>query len=281
MIYYSDAFLDSLLLEDIHYGDLTTRALGIGAQSGEMHFSRKQAGYVSGLTLGQKLLEKLGLQTQLHTNDGDHTEAGALLLTATGRADALHQGWKIVQNVIEWSSGVTQMTRCMVDTLRQYQPDAQLACTRKNIPGTKLLATAAVLAGKGIIHRQGCAETILLFANHRRFLAEPENWCAAIAALRREAPEKTIIAEADNPDEAYQALKGCPDVLQLDKFSPDDIRRLVKDAAVLAPGCTLSVAGGLNAETIGQYADTGVKLFVTSAPYYASPADIKVRLYPR
>ena len=48
-------------------------------------------------------------------------------------------------------------------------------------------------------------------------------------------PEKTIIAEADNPDEAYQALKGRPDVLQLDKFSPDDIRRLVKDAAVLAP----------------------------------------------
>ncbi|NGE24568.1 ModD protein, partial [Klebsiella pneumoniae] len=133
---------------------------------------------------GQKLLEKLGLQTHLHANDGDHTEAGALLLTATGSAEALHQGWKVVQNVIEWSSGVTQMTRCMVDTLRQYQPDAQLACTRKNIPGTKLLATAAVLAGKGIIHRQGCAETILLFANPRRFLAEPENWCAAIATLR-------------------------------------------------------------------------------------------------
>ena len=54
MIYYSDAFLDSLLLEDIHYGDLTTRALGIGTQNGEMHFSRKQAGYVSGLILGQK-----------------------------------------------------------------------------------------------------------------------------------------------------------------------------------------------------------------------------------
>lgn len=170
MIYYSDAFLDSLLLEDIHYGDLTTRALGIGAQSGEMYFSRKQAGYVSGLVLGQKLLEKLGLQAQLHVNDGDYAEAGALLLTATGRADALHQGWKIVQNVIEWSSGVTHMTRSMTDTLRQHQPDAQLACTRKNIPGTKLLATAAVLAGKGIIHRQGCSETILLFANHRRFL---------------------------------------------------------------------------------------------------------------
>ena len=84
--------------------------------------------------IGSEVTGKLGLQTQLHANDGDHTEAGALLLTATGRAEALHQGWKIVQNVIEWSSGVTQMTRCMVDTLRQYQPDAQLACTRKNIP---------------------------------------------------------------------------------------------------------------------------------------------------
>ncbi|MBA5839158.1 ModD protein, partial [Morganella morganii] len=85
-----------------------------------MHFSRKQAGYVSGLTLGHKLLEKLGLQTQLHANDGDHTEAGALLLTATGRAEALHQGWKIVQKVIEWSSGVTQTVCCLVDTLCRY-----------------------------------------------------------------------------------------------------------------------------------------------------------------
>lgn len=280
MIYYSDTFLDSLLLEDIHYGDLTTRALGIGAQQGEMHFFRKQAGFVSGLTVGQKLLEKLGLQAELHANDGDYADSGSLLMVVKGRADALHQGWKIVQNVIEWSSGVTHTTRLMVDILRKSQPDAQLACTRKNIPGTKLLATAAVLAGNGIIHRQGCAETILMFANHRRFLAEPDNWSAAIAALRRDAPEKNIIVEADNPDEAYQALKGCPDVLQLDKFHPDEIRRLIKDAAVLAPHCTLSAAGGLNAETIGDYANTGLKLFVTSAPYYAPPADIKVRLYP-
>lgn len=52
----------------------------------------------------------------------------------------------------------------MLEIYHRYQPKGQIACTRKNIPNTKLLATQAVLAGGGIIHRQGCSETILLFA---------------------------------------------------------------------------------------------------------------------
>ena len=38
MIYFSQAQTDALLLEDIQGGDLTTRALGIGAQPGVMAF---------------------------------------------------------------------------------------------------------------------------------------------------------------------------------------------------------------------------------------------------
>lgn len=39
MIYFSQAQTDALLLEDIQGGDLTTRALGIGAQPGVMAFT--------------------------------------------------------------------------------------------------------------------------------------------------------------------------------------------------------------------------------------------------
>ena len=51
MIYYPDAFLDNLLMEDIQYGDLTSRALNIGDHIGTMTFTRREAGCVSGITL--------------------------------------------------------------------------------------------------------------------------------------------------------------------------------------------------------------------------------------
>ena len=78
----------------------------------------------------------------------------------------------------------------MLSQLRQRYPDGQIACTRKAIPGTRSLATQAILAAGGIIHRGGCAETVLLFANHRRFLTNPNDWTNAVARLRSHAPEK-------------------------------------------------------------------------------------------
>lgn len=38
----------------------------------------------------------------------------------------------------------------------------------------------------------------------------------------------------------------------------------------------LSVVGGGNKDNISDYAKLGIRLFITSAPYYAPPEDIKV-----
>ncbi|MBG2877163.1 ModD protein [Proteus alimentorum] len=281
MIYYPDAFLDNLLMEDIQYGDLTSRALNISDQLGTMTFTRREAGCISGITLSCRLLEKLRLKVTAHQQDGDFANAGDCLITAEGRADALHQGWKVVQNVLEWSCGVSDYMAKMLEIYHRYQPKGQIACTRKNIPNTKLLATQAVLAGGGVIHRQGCSETILLFANHRRFLSEPDNWAQHVKQLRQAAPEKCIVVEADDIEQAREALKAQPDILQLDKFSIEDIAQLQQEAPEIAPHCHLSLAGGINLKTIEKYAQTGITLMVTSAPYYAPPTDIKVRLYPK
>ena len=168
----------------------------------------------------------------------------------------------------------------MLSQLRQRYPDGQIACTRKAIPGTRLLATQAILAAGGIIHRGGCAETVLLFANHRHFLTNPNDWTGAIARLRRHAPEKKIVVEADTPDEALAALRAAPDVLQLDKFTPEQATEIVRQAPSLAPHCTLALTGGITLASLASYLDCGIRLFITSAPYYAPPADIKVSLSP-
>ena len=59
MIYYPDAFLDNLLLEDIQYGDLTCRALNINHQLGTITFTCREAGCVSGITLRLPFISKI------------------------------------------------------------------------------------------------------------------------------------------------------------------------------------------------------------------------------
>ncbi|WP_239428434.1 ModD protein [Snodgrassella communis] len=280
MFYLSDAELDRLLLDDIAYGDLTTRALGIGQQNGQISFCRRQAGRVSGVAIAVRLLQKLALKVVTHVRDGDDVAAGAVLLTAVGNMENLHQGWKVAQNVLEWCGGVAQYMAQMVATAQTINPLIQIACTRKSIPGTKSLAIAAIIDGGGILHRAGTAESILLFANHRRFCAEPDNWEAMVTRLRRAAPEKKVIVEADNVDEALAALNAQADIVQLDKFTPEQFAWVLRQRQVLAPNSLLSAAGGITLLNVADYVRAGAELLVTSAPYYAQPTDIKVWLEP-
>ncbi len=118
-----------------------------------------------------------------------------------------------------------------------------------------------------------------MFANHRHFLHDNQDWSGAINQLRRHAPEKKIVVEADTPKEAIAALRAQPDVLQLDKFSPQQATEIAQIAPSLAPHCTLALTGGINLTTL-KITSTAAFAFITSAPYYAAPADIKVSLQP-
>lgn len=275
MIYFSDKELDDFLLEDIYRGDLTTRALGLDNVPARILFKRKNAGIVAGISVAEKLLKKLDIEPQVYVQEGETVDAGTVLLSAVASGDKLHQAWKVVQLVLEWSCGVAQYTADMIANAKAIHPHAVVACTRKSIPNTRKLATNAVLAAGGHIHRQGISETLLVFTNHRNLLAEPDNWTAIVERLRREAPENKITLEADNFSQFEQMLDAEPDIIQLDKWSVDDVKRAL---SLVASGkkITLSVAGGVNKNNVADYAKLGIHLFITSAPYYAPPEDIKV-----
>lgn len=280
MIYIPDYDIERFLLEDIALGDLTTRSLGIKNIESRMRFIHRKGGRVSGVSVAKKVAEKLGLKTIVHLDDGTGCNEGALLLEVTGDAQAAHQGWKVSQNILEWCCGVAQYTAQLVAIARQENPDVQIACTRKSIPGTKILAIKAVLDGGGVMHRCGTAETILLFANHRRFLSYSHDWKEMVSTLRQSAPERKIVVEADTIEEAQLAIEASPDWVQLDKFTPAQISTCIHKIKIQGIKTQIAAAGGINIDNIAQFAATGVPLIVTSAAYYSKPADIQVVLEP-
>lgn len=199
-----------------------------------------------------------------------------MLLSAVDSADKLQQAWKVVQLVLEWSCGMAQYTAEMISNAKAINPNAVVACTRKSIPNTRKLATNAVLAAGGHIHRQGVSETVLVFTNHRNLLSEPNNWVHIVETLKREAPENKITLEADNFAQFEQMITASPDIIQLDKWSVEDVKTAQDLINAQGKNITLSVAGGVNKNNVADYAKLGINLFITSAPYYAAPEDIKV-----
>jgi len=271
----SDDDLARLLREDVPYGDLTTQCLSLGDTAGRLTMAARQAMVVCASEEAARLFELGGAQIQLQAASGSHILAGAPILSAHGRADVLLQAWKVAQTLIEATSGMASEVARIVTGLRAAGHHQPLACTRKAFPGTRALAVKAVSSGGGIMHRTGLSETLLLFPEHRLFIdGHLED---AVARLRRSQPERKIVAEVCDLEEALTLARAGVDVLQLERFAPDAVRqcRLTLHAARLHP--TLAVAGGVNANNAVAYAQAGADVLVSSSPYHAAPRDVEVR----
>ncbi|MDE1147261.1 MAG: ModD protein [Azospirillaceae bacterium] len=273
--------IERLLEEDLRFGDLTTRALGIGGRPGTMRFRARDALVLSGVEEAARLLGRLGAAVTLAMPAGGRYEPGAPLLEATGSAAALHAGWKVAQTLMEWASGLASDTRAIVDAARAVNPDIAVLCTRKSVPYTRQLAVKAVLAGGGGIHRLGLSDTILLFPEHRAFLDPPDDLGAAIARLKRSVPERAVMVEVTSEADALAAVAAHADVIQLEKFSPDAVARLVARVDRRPDGRpVIAAAGGVNAQNAAAYAKAGADTLVTSSPFFARPRDIQVNITP-
>jgi molybdenum transport protein len=271
------AELERLLFDDAPLGDLTTDMLGLGPRPGLMHFTARNA-MVAALTAeAAAILELAGATVELRADDGQRLEPGAEILRASGSASALLRGWKVAQTLIEVWSGVATSARDIVEAARAVAPDVCVACTRKNTPGVKSFAVAAVKAGGAVMHRLGLSETILVFPEHRAFL--PDDSLVDIAArLRRAAPEKKLVIEVGGVEDGVAAAKAGFDVIQAEKFDPARIAELVAWTRTLAQPPVIAAAGGVKAGNARDYALAGAQILVTSAPYSAPPCDVSVRI---
>jgi molybdenum transport protein len=273
----SRARLERLLFDDAPHGDLTTDTLGITDRPGQMRFTAREP-MVAALTADAGyILEFAGAKVTLCAEDGQRLDTGAEILRAEGSAGALLRGWKVAQTLIETWAGVATAARSIVEAARAASPGICIACTRKNAPGVKHFAVAAVKAGGAIMHRLGLSETILVFPEHRAFLMH-ESLAEVAARMRRAAPEKKLIIEVTSVAEGLAAAQAGFDVIQAEKFSPASIAELVAATRVLARPPAIAAAGGVNAANARDYALSGADILVTSAPYHAPPRDVSVRI---
>jgi molybdenum transport protein len=279
-MYLSDEAITTLIQEDVPYLDLTTLALGIGKQPGEIEFYTRHPTVLCATEEAARVLEKCGATVQFCVETGTHLPAEQLILKATGSAGSLHIAWRIALNLLEYSSGIASRTASFVQIARSVNPAISIVTTRKVFPGTRTLMTKAIIAGGAMPHRLGLSETILIFKQHLIYLGGLAGLIEQMNQIKQQFPEHKICVEVDRVEDAWMLAESGVDLIQLDKVSLPALQEFAQNFKPQYPHIKLAVAGGITLENVRDYAATAVDLLVTSAPYFGKPADIGVIMSP-
>ena len=111
MVYITDETIDKIIKEDVPYSDITTEMLGIGEENGIISFYTRSEGVTAGAGLAGKIFTKLGCEILSEVKDGEKLSAGRLILKAKGKTEALHTGWKVSLNTLEYLKGLANLCR--------------------------------------------------------------------------------------------------------------------------------------------------------------------------
>jgi molybdenum transport protein len=211
---------------------------------------------------------------------GTKLPTGIEFLSAEGSAQALHAGWKVALNLLEYASGIASRTGRIVEKCRVVNPALSVVTTRKSFPGTKKIAIKAVISGGALPHRLGLSETVLVFKQHTAFLGGLEAFLGTVAELKCKARETKIIIEADTVEEAMHIARSGADIVQLDKIAPIELGTAVRAIRSVNPNILVSAAGGINEANAAEYAATRIDIIVLSSVYFGKPADISATIQP-
>jgi|WetSurSiteA1Bulk_404760.scaffolds.fasta_scaffold00550_7 molybdenum transport protein len=280
MLYFTDQEIDQLMTEDVPFFDLTTSLLRLENKPAKIQISTRESAVVCCTEEVMKIFRKTDIQPTLFTPSGEYLEKGVKFMEGEGLSGNLFAISRTIENLLRYASGIATRTRLLVEKARHANPDIVLATTRKIIPYTRKIAIKAVKAGGATIHRFGLSESVLIYRNHYNFLGGLDHLEKRIREQRIHTGGKRITVEVNSPEDALKVAATGIDVIQLDKFSPADIKHLRKEISKTNPKTLLAAAGDIVLNNVQDFALSGADILVTTWPYYGEPADMGVTIQP-
>jgi nicotinate-nucleotide pyrophosphorylase (carboxylating) len=268
------------LAEDAADEDITSRAfLPVG---GTVHaaVTAKEDGVVCGLPCVLAVLREASPRivfTRL-VKEGTPVAAGTEVCAMGGPARELLAAERSALNLLGRLSGIATYTRRFVRAVEGT--GATVLHTRKTTPGLRALEVYAARLGGAHAHRHGLHEAVLAKENHYRASGLPFGEC--LKRARRQVPPGTFFGtEVETLGEFCMALESGVDLVLLDDFPLDQVRRAVqeRDSRGLGRRPLLEVSGGLTLENVRAYAETGVERVSAGALTHGAPwLDVSLRI---
>jgi nicotinate-nucleotide pyrophosphorylase (carboxylating) len=261
--------------EDVGKGDATSKVTVPRDAQARARIDQKQPGMLAGLTVAEEVFRQVDKSLRFMALAGEGTwRDGGPVCALEGDARSILAGERVALNFLGRLSGVATLTARYVDAVSDTR--AKILDTRKTTPLMRELEKAAVKTGGGFNHRFGLDDAVLIKENHSML-------AGGVGPATRAAIEKTpkgmmIVVECATLAEIGEALDAGATHLLADNMTLDELREAVGLAAGRA---TVEASGGVNLETIGDIAATGVDFVSVGALTHSAPAlDLSLLLEP-
>ena len=246
--------VEAALTEDLgRRGDVTSQATIPADMQAKLEIKARQAGVICGMDLARLSFAMVDPQIEFlaQVADGEWVDAGTVLASVGGNARHLLTAERTALNFMTHLSGIATDTRKIVDSVADYP--AQITCTRKTIPGLRIVQKYAVRCGGGRNHRLGLDDAILIKDNHIAIAGDIKT---AIKQAQDFAGHLIPIeVEVDTLAQLAQALDAGVSLVLLDNMSPE----MLAQAVTMCKGrARTEASGGITPETVQAAAKTGV-----------------------
>jgi nicotinate-nucleotide pyrophosphorylase (carboxylating) len=274
------AFVARALAEDVGAGDVTAEATVPVEARARARIVQKQPGVVFGFEAAREVFSQVGggeldmLMVEGQWRDSVPAEVAFI----SGPARALLAGERTALNLLGHLSGIATLTHAYVEAARAASPKVAILDTRKTTPGLRALEKAAVRVGGGRNHRMGLYDAFLIKENH---VAMAGGIGAAVEAARAARPDLPVEIECRDAAEVDAALGAGADQLLLDNMDLDGLSAAVAARDAAGSAATLEASGGVNLDTVGPIAATGVDFISIGALTHSAPTlDLSMLLQP-
>jgi len=269
--------ISEALREDIGSGDHTSLSTIPADARGKARLLVKEDGILAGVDVAMEVFRQVDpdIKVNVFINDGAVIRKGDIVFEVEGRSVSLLTAERTVLNFMQRMSGIATQTNKMAARLEGLH--TRVLDTRKTTPVLREIEKLAVTIGGGYNHRFGLYDMILIKDNHVDFAG---GIVKAIDATHKYLTDKRlnlkIEIEVRNLDELQQVLnRGGVDRIMLDNFDYDTLREAVKR---IAGRFETEASGGINEDTIRQYAECGVDFVSVGAlTHHISSLDLSLK----
>jgi len=249
------------LLEDLgRAGDLTSHLIIPAEARAELQLVAREAGVLAGLDVARLAFRLMDEGIEFHPLlcDGARLSAGDPIATVAGPARAILSAERTALNFLGHLSGVATATARIADVIRPY--GTRVTCTRKTLPGLRMVQKYAVRVGGGSNHRYGLDDAILIKDNH---VAVAGGVRAAVECARQGAGHMVAIElEVDTLEQLQEGLDAGADIILLDNMAPAMLREAVR---IVDGRAVTEASGRVTLESAVAIAQAGVDYIAVGA----------------
>lgn len=255
---WKDTVADTVALalkEDVQTGDATADLVPADAVVLARVISR-EAGVVCGRPWFDEVFRQMDPEISIEwtAEEGSAVLPDSLLCRIKGPARPILTGERTALNFLQTLSGTASVTSRYAHELRETE--CQVLDTRKTLPGLRMAQKYAVEVAGGRNHRFGLYDAILIKENHIMACGGIKE---AIAKARELSPDLLLEIEVEDLDQFALALEARPDVIMLDNFSIQQMKKAVAKAEFLGlDRPKLEVSGNVEIDRLRMIAKTGV-----------------------